>query len=195
MTDSLPHNQTLSEDIWLDGCTHLTSSYCDEREAVIGTAEVSLLVIHNISLPPANNESDFNNQYVEDFFTGQLDSSIHPYFEQIKDIRVSSHLYIKRCGMVIQFVPLNKRAWHAGVSEFQGRTRCNDFSIGIELQGTDELDYTDQQYSALLKITKELQQLYPEIKRDNIVGHEHIAPGRKTDPGASFDWTRYKNTL
>ena len=187
----LPPNHAQS-DIWLDGATKLVSEHFDDRE---GEQPVDLLVIHNISLPPAESEVDFNNDNVEQFFTGQLDSNQHPYFLSIADLRVSAHLYIKRTGQIIQFVPLNKRAWHAGVSEFNGRTRCNDFSIGIELQGTDLLPYTSQQYEALNAVSKQIRTIYPQIKMDNIVGHCDIAPGRKTDPGSSFDWKRYKSRL
>lgn len=181
-----------NSDVWLKEVTKLPSPHYDERE---GHNIVDLLVIHNISLPPAENESDFNNDNVEQFFTGVLDSNQHPYFVSIAQLRVSAHLYIKRTGEIIQFVPLNKRAWHAGVSEFKGRTRCNDFSIGIELQGTDLQPYTTQQYEALNNVSKQIQTIYPEIKMDNIVGHCDIAPGRKTDPGSSFDWERYKSRL
>ena len=200
----------VENDVWLEGAEKIISQHFDQRfdtaqtgtnqgdsneEYLSQTAEVSLLVIHNISLPPATQESDFDNCYVEDFFTGKLDCEIAPYFQQIKDLRVSSHLYIKRDGSVIQFVPLNQRAWHAGLSEFEGRTRCNDFSIGIEMQGTDHFPYTSAQYASLIHTTKQIQKLYPLISKDRIVGHEHIAPGRKTDPGQSFDWTRYKIAL
>lgn len=186
----------LEQDVWLEGAIKIASSHFDQRESQPNGQElISLLVIHNISLPPATQESDFDNCYVEDFFTGQLDCNLDPYFEQIKTLRVSSHLYIKRDGTLIQFVPLNQRAWHAGQSEFQGRTRCNDFSIGIEMQGTDEMPYTEQQYQTLISTTKKIQRFYPEIAKERIVGHEHISPGRKTDPGQSFDWTRYKNAL
>jgi len=182
----------VNSDVWLEEVTQLPSDHYDERE---GNNIIDLLVIHNISLPPAENENDFNNDNVEKFFTGVLDSNLHPYFLSIAELRVSAHLYIKRTGKIIQFVPLNKRAWHAGASEFKGRTRCNDFSIGIELQGTDLLPYTSQQYEALNKVSKQIQAIYPEINMDNIVGHCDIAPGRKTDPGSSFDWERYKSRL
>ena len=188
-------NKNSRTDVWLEDAEKVISLHFDEREEGHGNEQISLLVIHNISLPPASKESDFNNCYVEDFFTGSLDYEIDPYFQKIKDIRVSSHLYIKRNGKVVQFVPLNKRAWHAGVSEFNGRIRCNDFSIGIEMQGTDDMAYTDLQYQALAQVTKKIQQLYPMIIKERIVGHQHISPGRKTDPGQSFDWTRYKNAL
>lgn len=187
-------NLSANKEVWLDNVSKFVSTHYDEREGKNSNI-VDLLVIHNISLPPANKESDFHNDNVEKFFTGQLDINEHPYFLLIAELRVSAHLYIKRTGEVIQFVPLNKRAWHAGLSEFNGRTRCNDFSIGIELQGTDLLPYTDQQYEALHQVSKQIQTIYPDITEGNIVGHCDIAPGRKTDPGSSFDWQRYKNQL
>lgn len=183
-------------DIWLPGVVRLESTHFDDRPYQCEPSErVDLLIIHNISLPPASNRNDFDNQYVEQFFTGQLDSSEHPYFETIAQIRVSSHLYVKRDGTVIQFVPLNKRAWHAGVSSFRGRERCNDFSIGIEMQGTDDLPFEDAQYESLVRITKQIQLLFPLISVDKIVGHEHISPVRKTDPGRCFDWYKYINEI
>ena len=151
-------NKNSKTDVWLEDAEQVISLHFDERAEGYGNEQVSLLVIHNISLPPASKESDFNNCYVEDFFTGCLDYEIDPYFQKIKDIRVSSHLYIKRNGKVVQFVPLNKRAWHAGVSEFNGRTRCNDCSISIEMQGTDDMAYTDMQYQSLAQVTKKIQQ-------------------------------------
>ncbi|GAA0302248.1 1,6-anhydro-N-acetylmuramyl-L-alanine amidase AmpD [Psychrosphaera haliotis] len=179
------------EPVWLKGAIKIESDHCDLREQ----EDISLLVIHNISLPPASQESDFDNKYVEDFFVGQLNPSTHPYFETIAGIRVSAHLFIKRDGSLVQFVPLNYRAWHAGVSNFKGRTKCNDFSIGIEMQGTDEMPYTDAQYETLAGVTKQIKEIYPDIVDENIVGHSDIAPGRKTDPGDSFDWQRYFSQL
>lgn len=152
---------------------------------------VDVLVIHNISLPAG----EFGNPYIEQLFCNSLDCSIHSSFIDLQDLKVSAHFLIKRCGEVIQFVPLNYRAWHAGVSQFKGRKNCNDFSIGIELEGTDTQPYTDSQYQALIQLTRQIQTIYPAIKRDNIIGHEHIAPGRKTDPGIAFDWFRYKQGL
>jgi len=185
-----------SEDLWLVCADRVTCTHWDERPIVNNQPmTVDLLVIHNISLPPAESEEDFDNQYVEDFFSGQLDCSAHPIFSELEGVRVSAHLFIKRSGQVIQFVPLNYRAWHAGLSEFNGRQRCNDFSVGIEMQGTDLIPYTDAQYDSLVKVTKEIQGLFPGILKQNIVGHEHIAPKRKTDPGPSFDWNRYKNRI
>lgn len=187
------HNQVLD---WLPGATRLESSHCDDRDVEFSQAgSIDLLVIHNISLPPALSEQDFDNNNVERFFTGQLVATEHSYFEQIAELRVSAHLYIKRCGEVIQFVPFSKRAWHAGVSHFNGRDKCNDFSIGIEMQGTDQMPFTDAQYRVLADVSKQLIKHFPNIKLDNIVGHQDIAPGRKTDPGPHFDWQRYKRQL
>ena len=142
---------------------------------------ISLVVIHNISLPP----NDFDNDYIEQFFTNQLDFDAHPYFKTIKDIQVSAHLLIKRDGLVIQFVPFDKRAWHAGDSSFNGQDNCNDFSIGIELEGTDNIAYESVQYQSLNTILKSLKSVYPI---QAVVGHSDIAPGRKTDPGDAFKW-------
>ncbi len=147
------------------------------------TNEISLVVIHNISLPPG----EFNNNYIEQFFTNQLDPNAHPYFQTIKDMQVSAHLLVKRDGSIVQFVPFNKRAWHAGESNFNGKDNCNDFSIGIELEGSDNTAYEEVQYQSLNKILKILKSSYP-IK--DIVGHSDIAPGRKTDPGQSFEWEK-----
>ncbi len=149
--------------------------------------DVSLLVIHNISLPPG----EFGGNYIDDLFCNCLDHSVHPYFRGLKDLRVSSHLLINRQGEATQYVPFNKKAHHAGESSFQGRQQCNDFSIGIELEGCDEEPFTDNQYAALARITNLLMQHYPGIKADRITGHSDIAPTRKTDPGPCFDWQRY----
>lgn len=145
------------------------------------TKEISLIVIHNISLPPKS----FDNNYIEQFFTNQLDFNLHPYFQTLKKLQVSAHLLIKRDGTVVQFVPFNKRAWHAGKSNFNGRENCNDFSIGIELQGSDNIAYEKNQYKTLIRSIKALKSTYPIT---NIVGHNDIAPERKTDPGEAFEW-------
>ncbi len=155
------------------------------------TADISMLVVHNISLPP----EQFGGSYIEDFFCNQLDCSVHPYFETIKDLQVSAHLLIRRDGSVVQFVPFDKRAWHAGRSEFKGQTECNDFSIGIELEGSDHINYDKRQYRVLAQVTELLLQTYPAMTPQRIVGHSDIAPGRKTDPGASFDWPKYKKLI
>lgn len=153
--------------------------------------DISLLVLHNISLPPGK----FGGGYVEKFFLNELDSQEHPYFKEIDDLRVSSHLYIKRDGSITQFVPLDKKAWHAGISSFKGRENCNEFSIGVELEGTDEVPYERAQYTSLIEITMFLMKQYPHLNKDNIVGHSDIAPERKTDPGSSFDWDYYLSKL
>lgn len=158
----------------------------EEEEQVI-----NLLVVHNISLPP----NEFGGGYVEAFFCNKLDCTAHEYFETIKGLEVSSHLFIKRDGSIVQFVPFNKRAWHAGVSEFNGQQNCNDFSIGIELEGADHIPYEDAQYRSLAQVTNALMAEYPAITKKRITGHSDIAPGRKTDPGPSFDWAKYKILL
>lgn len=153
--------------------------------------DISLLVIHNISLPPGQ----FGKGCIEQFFCNELDSAQDPYFETIADLKVSSHLLIERDGAVVQFVRFTDRAWHAGESIFAGRDNCNDYSIGIELEGTDHEPYTDEQYRQLAIITRDLMQSYPAITHDRITGHEHIAPGRKTDPGPAFEWNRYLDSV
>jgi AmpD protein len=146
-----------------------------------------LLVVHNISLPPG----EFGNGCVEQFFTNQLNPDAHPYFATIASMRVSSHLFITRAGELVQFVSLYDRAWHAGRSCFAGVDECNDYSIGVELEGTDTLAYTDAQYQALAQLTRALLGHFAALTPERIAGHCDIAPGRKTDPGAAFDWPRY----
>lgn len=153
--------------------------------------KLNLLVIHNISLPPGHYEGDC----IERFFTNCLDWREHEYFSQLRGMEVSAHLLIRRDGELIQFVSLDDRAWHAGESCFKGRRNCNDFSIGIELEGTDDEPYSNSQYSVLQAVTKTLLLEYPDINRDMIVGHSDIAPGRKTDPGPMFDWNRFQRSL
>lgn len=126
---------------------------------------------------------------------GVIDCEAHPSFTDLADVRVSAHCVIRRDGSITQYVPFSARAWHAGVSEFQGRTRCNDFAIGIEMEGTDTSAYTEQQYQSLVRVTAWLQQHYPTINKERIVGHSDIAPGRKTDPGPAFDWQHYFTLL
>jgi N-acetyl-anhydromuramoyl-L-alanine amidase len=146
--------------------------------------DISLLVLHCISLPP----NQFGESYIEDLFSNCLNPKAHPYFETIYTLQVSAHLLIRRDGECVQFVPFNKRAWHAGVSSFQGRENCNDFSIGIELEGCETMDYCEAQYETLNKIIVALQKAYPKLT--NITGHSDIAPERKIDPGKSFDWSK-----
>ncbi len=150
-----------------------------------------LLVLHNISLPPRC----YGGDHIERLFTNCLNWNEHPYFESIRGMQVSAHLLIRRDGELVQYVPFGARAWHAGVSSWQGREACNDFSIGIELEGTDEQPYTDAQYEALVGLSRTLSSHYPAITADRIVGHCDIAPGRKTDPGGSFEWPRYRQAL
>lgn len=173
---------------WYPRARKVPSPHFDARP---DEEDVSLLVVHNISLPPGQ----FGGRYIEDFFLGKLDASIHPFFQVIKDMRVSAHCLIKRDGEVVQFVPFGARAWHAGVSSFAGRARCNDYSIGIELEGSDYVAYTEAQYQSLQRLTLSLLARYPEITRERITGHQYIAPLRKSDPGLVFDWRRFKNSL
>ncbi len=156
------------------------------RDARPAGTEISLLVIHGISLPPG----EFGADYIDRLFTNRLDPAAHPYFAEIHDLRVSAHLLIRRDAEIVQYVPFTERAWHAGESCFGTRSCCNDFSIGIELEGSDELPYEDVQYQTLARLIPVLQEHYPAIRPQHIVGHCHIAPGRKTDPGPLFDWAR-----
>ena len=164
------------------------SPNCNARP---GPEDISLLVLHNISLPPG----EFGGEHVRALFCNQLDCSAHPWFEQLQDLRVSAHLLIDRHGKTTQFVPFTRCAWHAGVSNFRGRDNCNDFSIGIELEGTDDQSYTASQYDSLARVSKAIMHAYPTITRERIVGHSDIAPGRKTDPGPAFDWKQYWSLL
>jgi AmpD protein len=164
----------------LDIAQQIPSANFNQRPENIA---ISLVVIHNISLPP----NEFNHPYIEDFFTNQLDFNAHPYFKTLQNMQVSAHLLIKRSGIIVQFVAFDQRAWHAGVSNFNGRDNCNDFSIGIELEGSDDIAYETAQYRALNTILTALKSHYPI--RD-ITGHSDIAPTRKTDPGPSFEWSK-----
>ncbi|MCY1396935.1 1,6-anhydro-N-acetylmuramyl-L-alanine amidase AmpD [compost metagenome] len=172
---------------WCHGARHCPSPNFNVRPE----GEISLLVIHNISLPPAQ----FATGKVQEFFQNRLDVTEHPYFEGIAQLRVSAHFLIERDGALTQFVSCLERAWHAGVSRFDGREGCNDFSLGIELEGTDDLPFTDAQYQTLTALTRQLQAAYPAITLARICGHSDIAPGRKTDPGPAFDWARYRAGL
>lgn len=167
----------------LEGVTQTPSPNYDERS---NPDDISLIVVHCISLPPG----EFGNDCVTQLFCNQLDATAHPYFEGICQLIVSAHLLIKRDGAIIQYVPFDKRAWHAGVSCYQGREKCNDFSIGIELEGLDTLPYTEAQYRVLAQVTQALLKHYPTLSKQAITGHSDIAPGRKTDPGPLFDWRK-----
>ena len=152
---------------------------------------INLLVIHSISLPP----KVYGSNHIENFFLNKLDHSLDPFYEEIKELKVSTHLLIKRDGEIIQFVPFNMRAWHAGESSFEGKDNCNDYSIGIELEGADDDDFEEIQYDKLCEVTIALQDEYKNITKENIKGHSDIAPGRKTDPGLFFNWDRYLDNV
>jgi len=161
------------------------SPNCDDRPDGV---EVSLVVLHSISLPPG----EYGGDSIERLFTNGLDPAAHPYFAEIRELKVSSHFLVRRDGELIQFVPVERRAWHAGASSWRGRSRCNDFSVGIELEGTEEDVFTEAQYRALAVLLKDLQKKLPI--RD-LAAHSDVAPGRKTDPGARFDWARLLTDL
>ena len=171
----------------LDPCKQCLSPNRDSRPENIA---IDLVVVHSISLPPG----EYGGDAIERFFQNKLDKDEHPYFEEIFQMQVSSHALIKRSGEIVQFVPFHERAWHAGQSEYQGRERCNDFSIGIELEGTDSDIFEDAQYQQLARLITALQSAYPAIS-DNITGHSDISPGRKKDPGTGFDWDKLKGHL
>lgn len=173
---------------WLKNIRRIKSPNCDERP---DNTVVSLLVIHGISLPPGQ----YGGNYIDHLFTNSLQAERHPYFNEIGHLRVSSHLLINRKGGVTQYVPFGKRAWHAGESEYQGCRACNDFSIGIELEGCDDETYETAQYTRLAEITRLLISELPELSRDRIAGHSDIAPGRKTDPGPQFDWDHFHKLI
>ncbi len=173
----------IDADGWAEGVLREPSPNFDLR--VEGTA-IDLLVIHNISLPPGQ----FGGPFIADLFMNRLDYDADPYFDQLRSLRVSAHFLIRRDGEVVQFVSANHRAWHAGASNFCGQERCNDFSIGVELEGTDDQPFEEAQYVALAALTTALAAAYP-LK--NVTGHEHIAPGRKTDPGPFFNWDVYQS--
>ena len=150
-----------------------------------------LIVIHGISLPPGR----YGGPWIDRLFTNALAPDEHPYFEAIQHLRVSSHVLVDREGLLTQYVPFHERAWHAGQSYWRGRADCNDFSIGIELEGTDDEPYDDRQYAALVPLVAALQRAYPSLAEGWIAGHSDIAPGRKTDPGPAFDWGRLERGL
>jgi N-acetyl-anhydromuramoyl-L-alanine amidase len=172
----------------LDHARQIASPNFDARPAGMLP---ELIIVHGISLPPG----EFGGVCIEQLFTNQLDWNAHPYFKQIEGMKVSSHVLIRRDGEIVQYVPFQQRAWHAGVSNFNGRERCNDFSIGIELEGMDELPYEAQQYRQLARVILSLCVAYPTLSVARIVGHSDVAPGRKSDPGDSFDWPRLRALL
>jgi AmpD protein len=173
---------------WLADASHIPSPNFDDRPEV---GDISLIVIHCISLPPG----EFGSDCIKQLFCNQLNPDDHPYFQEIYQLNVSSHLVILRSGELVQYVPFDKRAWHAGQSCYEGRERCNDFSIGIELEGTETTPYTEAQYKQLAKVVKALLKNFPSLSYERITGHSDIAPGRKTDPGDSFDWQKFYRLL
>lgn len=173
---------------WLSTARRVPSPNCSERPPATA---VSLLVIHSISLPPG----EFGGTHIDELFCNALDGAAHPYFAGICALRVSAHLLIRRDGSIVQYVPFDRKAWHAGRSSFGGREECNDFSIGIELEGTDTGPFTADQYRQLSAVSRLLLAQYPELTQERIAGHSDIAPGRKTDPGPGFDWQQYRHAL
>lgn len=171
----------------VEGVQYIASPNCDAREG----DEISLAVIHNISLPP----NEFGGPGIQKLFTNCLDPKEHPYYQEVHQLRVSSHILIRRDGSVIQFVPFHKRAWHAGASSFDGREKCNEYSIGIELEGCDTQAFELAQYESLAELLNALFIAYPHINAERVTGHSHIAPGRKTDPGPFFDWQALRESL
>src|SRR3990167_1199246 len=172
----------------LEPLCYQPSPYCDERPQGVS---IDMIVIHAISLPPG----EFGSTAIEEFFCGKLDITSHLAYTAIAQLHVSAHLLIKRTGDIIQFVPFTRRAWHAGESFFCGKNHCNDFSVGIELEGVDDISYELIQYKRLIYVIHLLKQIYPAITHDRIVGHADVAPGRKTDPGPAFDWTLLNGML
>lgn len=170
---------------WCQEAKQLVSPNQDDRPL---NQTIDLLVIHNISLPPG----EFGGRCIADLFLNRLDCNRHPFFEQLRSLKVSSHFLIGRDGALIQFVSTEKRAWHAGVSSYRGRMGCNDFSIGIEIEGTDYEPFMAVQYNTLILLTEALCRRYP---LESVTGHQHIAPERKTDPGPFFNWTHYQEKL
>ena len=171
---------TLSRQGWLGGCRRVASPNQDERP---GGTEVSLLVVHSISLPPG----EYGGKAIEELFTNRLDPRAHPYFREIAGLKVSAHFLVRRDGARVQFVPVWRRAWHAGVSCWRGRDRCNDFSIGVELEGSDSSDFAEAQYRSLARLVALLRAALP---LRHVAAHSDVAPGRKTDPGRGFAWPR-----
>jgi AmpD protein len=170
------------------GVRQVLSPHLDARPKGVAP---ELLVVHGISLPPG----EFGGPWIDRLFTGTLPADAHPSFRERAGLRVSAHVLIRRHGEIVQYVPFGERAWHAGESQYRGRPACNDFSIGVELEGTDETPYTDAQYTQLAALAAALLRAYDSLNEEHIVGHSDVAPGRKTDPGASFDWPRFRALL
>ncbi|MGK0298468.1 MAG: AmpD protein [Gammaproteobacteria bacterium] len=177
-----------SKNKWIKNVRRVRSPNCDERPK---NSVINLVVIHGISLPPRQ----FGGNHIDNLFTNSLNPDEHTYFSDIQHLRVSAHLLINRNGLVTQYVPFNKRAWHAGESMFDGCTECNDFSIGIEMEGSDEDQYEKVQYDTLSVITKMIMKSWPDVTHERITGHSDISPGRKTDPGPKFNWNNFYKSL
>jgi AmpD protein len=189
--DRYPKDEPLKVDLsnaLLRDVRQIASPNCDSRPAGV---DAELIVVHGISLPPG----EFGGPWVERLFTNTLPPDFHPYFAEISELRVSSHLFVARDGSPTQFVKFTDRAWHAGQSSYGGRPACNDFSIGIELEGTDEIAYSAEQYAALAEAVAALCEAYPRLSPDRLVGHSDISPGRKTDPGPGFDWAHARRRI
>ena len=188
-SSSLKAELTIDRDSgWLRSVIRVPSPNADARP---DGCEPSLIVVHGISLPPG----EFGGPWIDHLFTNSLPTGEHSYFAEIEHLKVSAHVLIRRDGALRQYVPFTARAWHCGESCYQGRSACNDFSVGIELEGTDEIAYTDPQYDRLTALVVCLRRTYASLREAEIVGHEHIAPGRKTDPGPAFDWLRLRKAL
>lgn len=180
--------QLTADGAWIEGVRRVLSPNCDARPA---DSDISLIVVHGISLPPG----EYGGEWIDALFTNCLDPQAHPYFAEIAHLRVSSHVLIRRDATLVQYVPFTQRAWHAGTSIYKARECCNDFAIGIELEGQDDDPYTDEQYRLLAELIRALRAMFPGIDADAIVGHCDIAPGRKTDPGPAFEWARLRALL
>ena len=172
----------------LDAAFYVPSANCDARPPGV---DIELLVLHGISLPPG----EFGGPWIDRLFTNDLPAGVHSYFDEVRSLRVSSHLLIRRDGKCVQYVPFHGRAWHAGESEYRGRKRCNDFAVGIELEGCDDVLYERMQYESLAEVVCALRAAYPLLSAQQIVGHCDVAPGRKTDPGPAFDWHRLRDLI
>jgi AmpD protein len=177
-----------SDGAWVQEARRVLSPNCDDRPA---DGDIDLIVVHGISLPPG----EYGGAWIDDLFLNCLDAQAHPYFATIADLQVSTHVLIRRDGELVQYVPFTRRAWHAGRSCYRGREACNDFSIGIELEGDDDTPYEPLQYQHLADLVMLLRRRFPAIAADAVVGHCDIAPGRKTDPGPSFDWQHLASLL
>jgi len=183
---SMPHHQRFAIDTASGHLTQARQVASPNFDARPGAIAPDLIVVHGISMPP----NEFGGPWIDALFTNSLPVDAHPHFKEVVDLRVSSHLLIRRDGEVVQYVPFDQRAWHAGASNYCGRERCNDFSIGIELEGSDDVAYEPVQYRVLAETVKVLCRAYPSLSNERVVGHSDIAPGRKTDPGEAFDWPR-----